>query len=134
ALAQEPTRRSQYHDELEQKAQIPKVLFLILSGMTACMLFLLCRKLPDFFVRALLWLRSHGRYRLKVIGLHNLPSDGPVILATNCDRFETRMQVVTATDRYTRFILLDSGDDDRPRWLLPYLAPRTGLIPISKDS
>src|SRR5205823_4592179 len=88
---------------------------------------------PDFFVRALLWLRSHGRYRLKVIGQHNLPSNGPVILATNCDRFETCMQVVTATDRYTRFILLESDDDERPPWLLRYLARRTGLIALPKN-
>src|SRR5260370_36279360 len=96
--------------------------------MTLAILYLLCRQLPDFFVRALLWLRSHGRYRLKVIGLHNLPSDGPVILATNCDRFDTCMQVVTATDRFTRFILLESDADVPPTPLLRYLARRTGLV------
>ena len=42
------------------------------------------------------------------------------------------MQVVTATDRYTRFILLESEDDERPPWLLRYLARRTGLIPLSE--
>jgi len=67
-----------------------------------------------------------------VIGQHNLPSNGPVILATNCDRFETCMQVVTATDRYTRFILLESEDDERPPWLLRYLARRTGLVALPK--
>ena len=87
-------------------------------------------KLPDFFVRALLWLRSHGRYRLKVVGLHNLPSDGPVILATNCDRFDSCMQVVTATDRFTRFILLEDDGDEHPPWLLRYLARRTGLMAL----
>src|SRR5262249_29673860 len=75
-----------------------------------------------------LWLRSHGRYRLKVIGMRNLPSDGPVILATNCDRFESCMQVLAATDRYTRFILLESAADPEPRPLLRYLARRTGLV------
>src|SRR5207253_1977168 len=68
---------AQYVMELEQKTQIPKILFLVLAVLIAGMLLLLCRKLPDFFVRALLWLRSHGRYRLRVIGQQNLPSDGP---------------------------------------------------------
>jgi hypothetical protein len=116
--------------ELEDRMQIPKILFLTLSVLTAGMLLLLCRKLPDFFVRTLLWLRSHGRYRLKVVGVNNLPSDGAVILATNCDRFETCMQVVTATDRFTRFVLLESEDDERPPWLLRYLAKRTGLVAL----
>jgi acyl-[acyl-carrier-protein]-phospholipid O-acyltransferase/long-chain-fatty-acid--[acyl-carrier-protein] ligase len=112
------------------KMDLPKIHFLTLSALTAGMLVLLCRKLPDFLIRSLLWLRSHGRYRLKVIGLHNLPSDGPVILATNCDRFETCMQVVTATDRFTRFVLLESEFDEKPPWLLRYLARRTGLVAI----
>src|SRR5262249_30389976 len=129
-VLQDPALLAQYIGELEKQVQLPRILFLILSLMTAGMLFLLCRKLPDFFVRALLWLRSHGRYRLKVIGLHNLPSDGPVILATNCDRFDSCMQVVTATDRFTRFILLEHDDDEHPPWLLRYLARRTGLVPL----
>jgi acyl-[acyl-carrier-protein]-phospholipid O-acyltransferase/long-chain-fatty-acid--[acyl-carrier-protein] ligase len=131
-VTRDPSKLPLYTAELEQKMQIPKILFLLLSFMTAGMLLLLCRKLPDFFVRALLWLRSHGRYRLKIIGQQNLPSDGAVILATNCDRFETCMQVVTATDRYTRFILLESAEDESPPWLLRYLARRTGLVALPK--
>jgi acyl-[acyl-carrier-protein]-phospholipid O-acyltransferase/long-chain-fatty-acid--[acyl-carrier-protein] ligase len=129
-VLQDPTLLEQYIQELEKQMQLPRILFLVLSLMIAGMLFLLCRKLPDFFVRALLWLRSHGRYRLKVVGLHNLPSEGPVILATNCDRFDSCMQVVTATDRFTRFILLEHDDDEHPPWLLRYLARRTGLVPL----
>jgi MFS family permease/1-acyl-sn-glycerol-3-phosphate acyltransferase len=109
---------------------LPTYLFLGASLMTLGILVLLCRQLPDFFVRALLWLRSHGRYHLKVIGLNNLPSDGPVILATNCDRFEDCMLVVAATDRFTRFILLESPRDTRPPPLLRYLARQTGLLAL----
>ena len=129
-VGEDPGKLGQYISELEQKIQIPKILFVVLSLMIAGMLLLLCRKLPDFFVRALLWIRSHGRWRLKVVGLQNLPSQGPVILATNCDRFDTCMQVVTATDRYTRFILFESDKDERPPWLLRYLARRTGLVAL----
>jgi MFS family permease len=110
--------------------RLPSYLFLGASLMTLGILVLLCRQLPDFFVRALLWIRSHGRYHLKVIGLNNLPSDGPVILATNCDRFEDCMLVVAATDRFTQFILLESPRDTRPPPLLRYLARQTGLVAL----
>jgi MFS family permease len=109
---------------------LTRYLFLGAALMTLGILILLCRQLPDFFVRALLWLRSHGRYRLKVIGINNLPSDGPVILATNCDHFDTCMQVVTATDRFTRFILLEHDHEEKPPWFLRYLARRTGLVAL----
>ena len=65
-----------------------------------------------------------------MVGLNNLPTDGPVILATNCDRFDTCMQVVTAADRFTRFVLLESDPDERPPWPLRYLAKRTGLVAL----
>jgi hypothetical protein len=115
-------------EELRQmKEGLPKILFLVASLMTALMLFLLCQQLPDFFTRTLLWLRSLKRYHLHVIGLNNLPTDGPVILATNCETPEGCMQVLTATDRFTRFILLEHSREGRLPWLLRYLARRTHL-------
>jgi MFS family permease len=109
--------------------KLPRYLFLGASTMTLGILILLCRRLPDFFVRTLLWLRSHGRYRIKVVGLNNLPSNGGVILATNCDRFQSSMHVLAATDRLARFVLLESTADDEPRRpLLRYMARRTGLV------
>jgi MFS family permease len=116
--------------EVYDEKRLPRFLFLGASLMTLGILFLLCRQLPDFFVRALLWLRGLGRYRVKVVGISNLPSDGPVILATNCHRFEDCMHVVGATDRFTRFILLESERRERPPWLLRYLARRTGLVAL----
>jgi MFS family permease len=109
---------------------LPRFLFVGASLMTLGILVLLCRQLPDFFLRALLWLRAHGRYRLQVAGLQNLPADGPVILATNCDRLEKCMQVIAATDRFTRFVLLERNGHEEPSGLLRYLARRTGLVSL----
>jgi acyl-[acyl-carrier-protein]-phospholipid O-acyltransferase/long-chain-fatty-acid--[acyl-carrier-protein] ligase len=114
-------------EQLETKMGLTKILFLALGLMTAGMLFLLCQQLPDFFTRTLLWLRSLTRYRLHVIGLNNLPSDGPVILATNCETPESCMKVLTATDRFTRFILVEHSPEARLPWVLRYLARRTHL-------
>jgi acyl-[acyl-carrier-protein]-phospholipid O-acyltransferase/long-chain-fatty-acid--[acyl-carrier-protein] ligase len=112
------------------KDDLPKILFLAAGLGTALMMFLLCQQLPDFFTRTLLWLRSLTRYRLHVIGLNNLPSDGPVILATNCETPESCMQVLAATDRFTRFILLDHSPEGRLPWLLRYLTRRTHLATL----
>jgi hypothetical protein len=90
--------------------------------------------MPDLFVRSLVWLRSQGHYRVQVRGLENLPSDGPVILATNCRNFDDCMNVVASTDRYTRFVLLESNAASQAGPLLRYLARRTGLIAVPPEA
>src|SRR5262249_48253785 len=62
-----------YVNQLDGKVALTKILFLAASLMCAIMMFILGQQLPDFFVRALLWVRSLSRYRLQVIGAHNLP-------------------------------------------------------------
>jgi MFS family permease/1-acyl-sn-glycerol-3-phosphate acyltransferase len=121
-------------EPVHNKEPLTRALFLGAALMTFGILFLLCRLLPDFFVRSLLWLRAQGRSRLKVIGLQNLPIEGPVLLATNCDRFKDCMQVVTAMDRFTRFILLEDPADREPTPLLRYLARRTGLVVLRPET
>src|SRR5262249_29105220 len=113
--------------QLELKRGLTEILFLTAALMTAGMLFLLCQQLPDFFTRTLLWLPSLTRYHVHAVGVNNLPSDGPVILATNCETPECCLQVLTATDRFTRFILLEHTPESRLPWLLRYLTKRTHL-------
>jgi hypothetical protein len=101
--------------------------------MTLGILLLLCRQMPDFFVRSLLWLRHRGRYRLQVIGLHHVPTDGAVILATNCASFSECLHVVAVTDRFTRFLFPVETDQPSEAPLLRYMARRSGLIPLPAD-
>jgi MFS family permease len=113
--------------EMYDNRILPCFLFLGASLMAAGILTLLCFMLPDFFLRSVVWLRSLGRYRLKVIGMDNLPSDGPVILATNCARTENCLQVLTALDRFARFVYPPDGPNGRILGLLGYLTRRAGL-------
>ena len=115
---------------------LPLFLFLGAALMTLLILVLLVRKLPDFFVRTLAWARALGRYRIKVVGMHNLPTHGPVVLATNCDTFDSSLQVVAATDRHTYFILLEHGEKKDEARLLRSLAIRSGftILPAEKSS
>jgi MFS family permease len=121
-------------EPVHNKEPLTRALFLGAALMTLGILVLLCRLLPDFFVRSLLWLHAQGRSRLHVIGLQNLPAEGAVLLATNCDRFKDCMQVVTATDRFTRFILFEDPTDREPTPVLRYLARRTGLVALRTDA
>jgi MFS family permease len=101
------------------KEPLTRYLFLGAAAMTLCTLLLLCRELPDLFARSLLWLRwRRRRLRLEVSGLGHLPQSGPVVLATNCAGLEGCMQVLSATDRFTRFVLAD-GEGSPP--LSPFL-------------
>lgn len=102
-----------YIDQLETAARIPPILFVSASMITAIVLGVLCWQRPDFLVRAVSWLRIPARRRLKAINADHLPADGPLIVATNCTRFEQWMHVVAVIDRYTRFVPgpIDDGDD-----------------------
>lgn len=109
---------------------LPSFLFLGAALMTFLILALLVRKLPDFLVRMLFWLRSIGRYRIKAVGMQHLPTEGPVILATNCKDMNGCLQLVSATDRSTKVILIDDGDGAIGGPMLRYLARRLSLIVI----
>jgi MFS family permease len=113
--------------DLYDQQRLPRFLFVGAACLTMGILVLLCRQLPDFFVRSFLWLRSWGRYRLRVVGANNMPSSGPVILATNCTRIESCLHVLSVTDRFTRFILLEENGTQRSGPLLRLIARNTSL-------
>ncbi|HKB35427.1 MAG TPA: hypothetical protein VKD72_03170, partial [Gemmataceae bacterium] len=118
---------TRYIAQLQDKVGFTTVLFIMASAMTLLTLLVLCQQLPDFFVRTLLFLRKvlgHGmlaRSTLHSLGNSNLPSQGPVILATNCDRPEKCMLVLGATDRVIRFLILETSTGERLPFILRYL-------------
>ncbi|MCS7046703.1 MAG: MFS transporter, partial [Gemmataceae bacterium] len=111
--------------------RLPRFLFFGAAGMTLAILVLLTAKLPDFFVRMLFWLANVRRFRVKAIGMHHLPTDGPAILATNCDRLEASLQLVSATDRATLFVLCESPEQREAAPLLRALAQRSSLVTLN---
>lgn len=129
-----PALRSDFLADVERKQWIPNLLFLGASGMTAVMLVLICRQLPDFFIRSLMWLFSQRHYHLRVEGMHNLPQDGPAILATNCANFETSVHVLTATDRYVHFFLDVDPREDAGTAFLRFLSRLTSTSSIPRES
>ena len=123
-MADQPLRKV-YDNEI-----LPRYLFLGAGLMTLGILLLLWRKLPDFFVRSLFWFKSIGRYRIKAVGLQNLPMEGPVILAANCEDLYGCLQLVSATDRSTKVILVEDQSAMRGGALLRWMALRHSLVTV----
>jgi MFS family permease len=121
-------KASQPLGKVYDNEKLPSYLFLGAAAMTMGILFLLWRKLPDFFVRSLFWFRSLGKIRLKTVGMQNLPTEGPVILATNCKDMIGCLEMVSATDRTTKVILIDDDKSLQDGVLLRTLAKRNNLI------
>lgn len=112
--------------------RLPSILFFAGALMTLGILILLVRKLPDFFVRSLFWLRSLGKFQLRAVGMQHLPTHGPVILAANCDRLESSLQMISATDRSTLFVLWENPERRESAPLLRALANRSSVVEVSK--
>jgi acyl-[acyl-carrier-protein]-phospholipid O-acyltransferase/long-chain-fatty-acid--[acyl-carrier-protein] ligase len=124
--------RDKLHDyvlQLQTQMQIPRLLFLSGSLITLVMLYLLCRQRPDFLIRALSWFRTPGRRHLHTAGMKHLPSDGRLILATNCHATTQWVNVNSAIDRNTRFLRPDApGATDVDDPLLEWLGRRLGVL------
>lgn len=109
---------------------LPRYLFLGAGGMTLAILLLLSWKLPDFFVRTAFWWKSLGKRQLKAINMDNLPTSGPVILASNCDHLQSSLDMVSATDRHVVMILVEKAEGRDAAPLLRTLARRSSLFEI----
>lgn len=117
---------------LERKMFIPRLLFLTAAVTTIGMLVYLRRRIPDFFLRSVAWMRNYGCVKLSLHQVHNLPGTGPVILLTNAGTLGEALQVVSATDRACKFIVVEpaaAGADSAER-ITRFFARRAGYVTL----
>jgi MFS family permease len=107
---------------------LPRYLFIGAALMTLGILVLLTRKLPDFFVRMFFWMWSLGRVQIREVGLKNLPTNGPVVLATNAHTLRDGLELVSVTDRTTKVVLPAGYERAVGFGILRTLAPRMTVI------
>ena len=125
AVRHSPQLLPHYLHQLERTTQIPKLLFLSASLVTLGMLALMWWQRPDFVLRAFSWIRSSRRRHLRALGLDNIPANGQVILVSNSRDFDHWIHIVSAVDRFTRFVAPpDVGGD---KWLRN-IALSTGVM------
>lgn len=116
---------------LQSKMRIPKLLFLTTSILTVVAMFILIRKLPDFFLRSAIWLRAWGHNPLRTVAIENMPLDGPVVLATNCHSFPTALNLIAAVDRFPHVVLAEEPGREKEFSLMRRMAERAGLVTIN---
>ena len=83
---------------------LPRFLFLGAGLMTLMTILVLWWRLPDLPARAWRVLKELRAGRAIVAGIHNLPSDGPIVLVTTSADPNVHAAILSATDRYTRFL------------------------------
>ncbi|MGE5194161.1 MAG: hypothetical protein ACM3U2_16820, partial [Deltaproteobacteria bacterium] len=117
-----------YIDELRKQRQIPALLFMSTSVMTFGALMVLTRRLPDFYLRTAIWIRACGHNTLRTIGIEHMPTDGPVLLLTNCSIFHAVLDLIAGVDRSPRVVLVEQSPPERS-WLRR-LARHSRLISV----
>jgi MFS family permease len=127
--AQSPERQV-FEDE-----RLPSLLFLGVGFTTLVTLMILWGQLPDLFFRTWLWFHIHRRARLEIGGMHHLPPRGPVLLVTDAVGAESSLQVLSATDRTTRFLFVqEPGEPNLPRHIRAVARRRhLAYLPLTEE-
>lgn len=83
---------------------IPKIL-LIIAILNILVAIHIYRLVPEFTLRFLAWILTHLIYRVRVIGLDNIPREGPCVLAGNHVSFIDWLIIFGACKRPARFVM-----------------------------
>lgn len=84
----------------------PAQVFLVAASMSAVVAFELLRRLPDFFLRLLLYPIANILYTIRTEGVENVPLDGPVLLVSNHASYIDAVLITMANTRLVRFLML----------------------------
>ncbi|MBN1673529.1 MAG: MFS transporter [Kiritimatiellae bacterium] len=102
--------------------------FLVVGLLTAVLLVMSVWVLPDFLVRFVILLIARPFYRIRTVGLENLPVDGPALLVSNHVTWADAFFLAATTQRRIRFVM---GREFYNVKLLQPLFRLMGVIPIS---
>ncbi|MFI5362350.1 MAG: MFS transporter [Elusimicrobiota bacterium] len=106
----------------------PAQVFLVIAAMSAVVAYDLLRRLPDFFLRLLLYPIANFLYDVRAVGRDNVPAEGPVLLVSNHVSYIDGALIMMANQRLVRFLML------RHYYELPlvnWLFRAMGAIPVS---
>ncbi len=116
---QDPSLMADRISQLLRQSAIPRLLFLSAALLTLLAIWLLTRRMPDFLLRAAIWLRCAGHNRLRVAGAEHLPLAGPTLLVTNVGSLTAICDLVAGLDRHSQFLLPQPApQESSPNWLL----------------
>jgi acyl-[acyl-carrier-protein]-phospholipid O-acyltransferase/long-chain-fatty-acid--[acyl-carrier-protein] ligase len=108
----------------------PSFVFLLAGLATIPVAIYIILLLPGASLRFVVWLASHTIYRVRVMGLENIPKTGPALLTPNHVTFIDGILLMINLPRPTRFIVYaDFVNNPRLNWL----ARMYEVIPIKAD-
>jgi acyl-[acyl-carrier-protein]-phospholipid O-acyltransferase/long-chain-fatty-acid--[acyl-carrier-protein] ligase len=106
----------------------PAQVFLVSASMSAVVAYELLRRLPDFFLRLMLYPIANILYTIRTVGAENVPDEGPVLLVSNHVSYIDAPLIAMANKRLVRFLML------RQFYELPvahWIFKAMGAIPVS---
>lgn len=80
-------------------------LFLLLAGLNLLISVYIYTKVPEFFLRFVIYLLTICMYRVRTKGDHNIPSEGAAVLVSNHVSFVDWMFILAASPRPIRFMV-----------------------------
>jgi MFS family permease len=127
-------REGQPQRPVYDKSRLPTGLFLSAAALTLFTLIILRLQLPDLFLRTRLWAHFVWNTRLEVTGMEHCPGDGAAVLAMSCRNSEECLQVLSASERTTRLLLLQGAKEPELTGLARLLAVKLGLGAVREGS
>lgn len=106
---------------------VPQI-FVVLAVVNALVAIYIYSVIPDFTLRFLIYLITRVGYRLRVLGRHHVPDEGPALLVCNHVSFVDWLFIAAAVRRPTRFVMW-AGFAANP--LMRLLVTHGRIIPIA---
>ncbi|MCF0225252.1 MAG: MFS transporter [Fibrobacter sp.] len=106
-----------------------KYYFLGIAAISIAVFFWSISNLPQALIRSMLKL-VFSRYKIRVLGVQNIPNEGPVLLLGNHHSFIDWAMIQMASPRA---LCIASNKDHFDRWYLRVILKRLGMIRIDKQ-
>ena len=106
---------------------LPRYLFLVAAFFTLATLIIIRIRMPDLFLRTILWGFFFSKYILRAHGLHNLKSHGTVLIVHEGNNLEDSYLILSATDRTPRNLFHANSSGENIPALINRLAKKHSL-------
>lgn len=83
----------------------PHTVYLLMGIVTLAVVIYICTVIPEYFVRFLGWLLTHAIYRIRIIGAHHVPFQGPALLAPNHISYVDALLIGATIQRFIKFVM-----------------------------
>ena len=87
------------------------VTFMVIGMSSVVVIVIICKLVPEFFIRFMIWLLTHTIYRVKIVGRENLPEEGGALLVCNHVSYADAFLVQACMQRIIRFVMARSFYD-----------------------